>query len=76
MAFEKAKELIFTAFGQYLEQSLFQLQKEKNAEPNQEQTLSAFRLMLNDFYEEHNLTESPTESIKKVIYYLTMPYWS
>ena len=69
MAFEKAEQLIFTAFKQYLEQSLFQLQKEDNDASSGGQTLSAFRLMLNDFYEEHNLAENPIEGIKKVSYY-------
>lgn len=68
MAFEKAKELIFTAFKQYLERSLFQLQEEDYDTSRDGQTLSAFQLMLNDFYEEHSLTESPTESIRKVSY--------
>ena len=69
MAFEKAKELIFTTFKEYLEQSLFHLQKEDNDASSNEQNLSVFRLMLNDFYEEHNLSENPTESIRKVNYY-------
>ena len=72
MAFEKAKELIFTTFKQYLEQSLFQLQKEDNYASTDGQTLSVFRLMLNDFYEEHNLAENPTESIKKVSYFINL----
>ena len=70
MAFAKAKQLVFTAFKQYLEQSLFQLQKEDNDASHVEQILSVFRLMLHDFYEEHNLTENPTESIRKVSYYV------
>ena len=69
MAFEKAKELIFTAFKQHLEQSLFQLQKEDNNASSDGQALAIFRLMLNNFYEQHNLAENPTESIKKVSYY-------
>ena len=71
MAFEKAKELIFTSFKQYLEQSLFQLQEEEcdTSIASDGQSLSAFQLMLNDLYEEHNLTENPTESIRKVSYY-------
>ena len=70
MAFTEAKQLAFTAFKQYLEQSLFQLQKEDNDASSDEQTLSVFRLMLNDFYEEHNLAENPTESIRKVSYHV------
>ena len=66
MAFEKAKELIFTSFEQYLERSLFHLQVEDNDTSSDGQALNTFQLMLNDFYEEHNLTENPTESIRKV----------
>ena len=69
MAFEKAKELIFTSFRRYFERSLFQLQEEGNDTSSNEQMLNTFQLMLNDFYEEHNLTENPTESIRKVSYY-------
>ena len=66
MAFEKAKELIFTSFEQYLERSLIQLQVEDNDTSSDGQVLNTFQLMLNDFNEEHNLTENPTESIRKV----------
>ena len=69
MAFEKAKELIFSSFSEYLERSLFRLQEEDNNTSSDGRMLSTFQLMLNDFYEEHNLTENPTESIKKVSYH-------
>ena len=66
MAYEKAKELIFTSFERYLERSLFQLQEEDDDTFSDGQALNTFQLMLNDFYEEHNLTENPTENIRKV----------
>ena len=68
MAFAKAKQLVFTAFTQYLDQSLFQIQKESSRAPSDDDVhvLKNFRLMLNRFNKEHNLTEDPIESISKV----------
>jgi len=57
---------MFAAFDQYLEQSLFRLQKESDHSSNDNEILNSLRLMLNKIFEEHNLAENPTESIRKV----------
>ena len=62
----KAKELAFTAFNQYLERSLFQMQTGSDHVSSNDDVLAIFRLMLNTFYEKHNLAENPMESIRKV----------